>query len=177
MRGYPLIFAASLTALTCACAAQAQEEDEGEYVDEYYEGDVFVSNTYEYYTVSGSSLQDLMDDMAVNGPQGFWALTEWYVSWSADCELRVDSTITMPELSEDADLYEEEYAEWERMIEALEEHELGHVANGVGFAQDVLDLGCVMDMDSVRAPWIQADIDFDAETQHGVLTGATLYVQ
>ncbi len=168
-----LLWAVLAVANLVGGTARAQEDN----VEEYYEGDILVSNTYAYYTVSGDSLQALMDDMAANGPQGFWALTQWYVTWSADCELRVDSTITMPELSDDADLYEEEYAEWDRMIAALEEHELGHVANGVGFAQDVLDQGCDVDVDSALAPWTQADIDYDAETQHGVLNGATLYVQ
>jgi predicted secreted Zn-dependent protease len=165
----PALLAAALA--LCATAATAQD------ADEYYEGDILVINNWVTYEVTGSSLQEISDSMTANGPQGFWALTEWYVSWTGDCELTVESTITMPELSEDADLYDEEYAEWDRMIVALEEHELGHVANGIGFAQDVLDLGCQMDsMEEVRAPWLQADIDFDAETNHGINDGATLYI-
>ena len=53
----------------------------------------------------------------------------------------------------------------------LEEHELGHVANGIGFAQDMLDTGCTGDMETVLAPWRQADIDFDAETNNGFNDG------
>ena len=159
-----------LALVSTAAAAQDAE------VEEYYEGDIYVVNNWVTYEVTGESLQELSDAMTANGPQGFWALTEWYVSWTGDCELTVESTITMPELSEDADLYEEDYAEWDRMIAALEEHERGHVANGIGFAQDMLDTGCTGDMETVRAPWLQADIDFDAATNHGINDGATLYI-
>ena len=146
--------------------------------DEYYDGDVFVAVTYEYYSVTGSSLQEVQDAMGANGPQGFWAYTTWNVSWTGDCTIRVDVTMTLPALDEYADLYDEEFAEWDRMIEALEEHEFGHVGSGIGFAHDIESISCdVPDVAAVQAPWLQNDIDFDVETEHGINQGATLNLQ
>lgn len=165
-----------LVALPFLLAAPAFAQD-GDY-EEYYDGEVLVALVYDYYPVTGSSLQEVQDDMGANGPQGFWAYTAWNVSWTGDCEIRVDLTMTLPALDEDADLYDEEFAEWDRMIAALEEHEFGHGASGIGFAHDIEALGCdVQDVAAVQAPWLQNDIDYDAETNHGIDTGATLSLQ
>lgn len=166
----------ALTALACLAAAPVLAQDAEP--EEYYDGDVLVSVVYQYYPVTGSSLSEVQDDMAANGPAGHWAYTTWYVNWTGECDVRVDVEMILPELGEDADLYDEEFAEWDRMIVALEEHEFGHVASGIGFAHDVLDLGCVIDdIATVQAPWLQRDIDFDAETNHGINQGATLYIE
>lgn len=157
--------------LMTPCTAAAQDDG----FEEYYDGDILVAVTYDYYDVTGSSLQEVQDDMGASGPEGFWAYTVWNVSWTGECEIRVDVTMTLPLLDENADLYDEEFAEWDRMIEALEEHEFGHVGSGIGFAHDIEDLSCIVDdVAAVQAPWFQNDIDFDAETNHGINQGATL---
>jgi len=136
--------------------------------------DIPVDLTYEYYLVTGSSLDEVEAAMFANGPNGFWAYTTHQVTWDGDCNLTVTATIILPELDENADLYDEEFAEFDRMIEALDAHELGHVDFGIGFAEEVQSLGCAMDTSAVQEPWLAAEIQYDADTQHGYLDGVYL---
>jgi len=126
------------------------------------------------YEVDGSDLTEIEQSMTENGPRGFWAYTTWNVTWTGNCELSVVAEIIVPELAEDADLYDEEVAEFDRMSEALLSHELEHVANGVAAADEVESQGCPADTTDIFARYNQADIDFDAETEHGFTEGVYL---
>lgn len=136
--------------------------------------DIAVDIIYDTYLITGSSLDELEAAMADNGPEGFWAMTEWYVSWTGDCEITLEAWITMPELDADADLSDDDFAEFDRMWEALDAHELAHVDNGMGFATDVEAAGCNVDVDSMIAPWAEADVQLDADTRHGWTDGVYL---
>ena len=126
------------------------------------------------YVVSGSDLTEVQDQMSSDGPQGFWAYTTWNVTWTADCETNVTASITLPELDENADLTEDEVAEFDRMHEALQAHELQHVEFGVAFADEVRASDCPSDSDAMLQPWLQSERDFDAETEHGRTQGVYL---
>jgi predicted secreted Zn-dependent protease len=129
---------------------------------------------WSYYTVSGSSLAEVQDQMSEDGPKGFWAYTTWYVNWTGDCQTTVKASITLPELADDADLYDEEIAEFERMLAALRAHELQHVDFGIEFAQEVEESGCPLNSDAILQPYLAAERAFDAETEHGRLQGVYL---
>jgi predicted secreted Zn-dependent protease len=128
---------------------------------------------YETYVVDGRTLSDVADDMAANGPQGYWAYTTWYVNWSAECEITIDASITLPELAEDNDLsaYDEEV--FASMLEALDAHEQGHVDFARGFAQEVAATDCDVP-DNAIDPWLEAERAYDAETRHGETQGVRL---
>lgn len=126
------------------------------------------------YTVSGSSLDEVMEDMAQRGPQGFWAYTTWNVTWTGGCETSVTAEITMPVLDDDADLSEDEVAEFSRMSEALFDHELGHVEIGLSFAKDIEASDCPADFSDLHEYWLQAERDYDSETDHGQNEGVYL---
>ena len=126
------------------------------------------------YEVSGADLDAVSADMQQNGPQGYWAYTTWNVTWTPECETSVTADITMPVLADDADLDDDEVAEFERMADALLDHELGHVQVGLDFAQDVAAAGCPADVSDLHEYWLQVERDYDAETEHGGNEGVYL---
>jgi predicted secreted Zn-dependent protease len=136
--------------------------------------DIDVDVTYETYQLSADTLRDIWAEIEAEGPGGFSAWTSWQVNWTAECELSVTATITLPELSADAYLSDVEVLEFERMVNALESHELGHVQMGVGFAEDVQAAGCQGDTDAIHEDWLAAERAYDTDTNHGQTQGAWL---
>lgn len=136
--------------------------------------EIDVDVTYETYQLSADTLRDLWEEVEAEGPNGFAAWTSWYVNWSAECELSVTATIILPELASDAFLSDVEALEFERMVNALHSHELGHVQMGVGFAEDVQAAGCQGDTDAIHADWLAAERAYDEDTNHGQTQGAWL---
>jgi len=130
--------------------------------------------TFNSYEVTGETLAEIKDAMARDGPRGFWAYTTWRVTWTANCETTVTGDITLPELSPDADLTDDDIAEFDRMAEALLAHELQHVDFGIAYAADVADQGCPANFDEILQPYLEDERSFDAETEHGYLQGVYL---
>jgi predicted secreted Zn-dependent protease len=136
--------------------------------------DIDVGITYQSYAVGGSDLAEVMDQMEAEGPNGYPAYAEWYVRWTADCELSMTATITLPALGPDADLSAEEEATFRAMLQALERHETGHIGFGIGFARDVQEMRCKGDTDGLLQAWLAAERAYDQETEHGCTQGACL---
>lgn len=136
--------------------------------------EVTVDVTYETYTITGTTLDNLKSAMAAEGPNGYWAYTVWYVNWTGDCGLTVAATITLPELDADAELSDADIAEFDRMLAALDAHELGHVDFGIGFAEEVQSLDCDLDVAAVQEPWLEQERQYDADTDHGYTQGVYL---
>lgn len=133
-----------------------------------------VDVTYETYPLSADTLRDLWAEVEAEGPNGYAAWTAWNVNWTAECELSVTATITLPELAADAYLTDVEALEFERMVNALQAHELGHVQMGVGFAEDVQAAGCQGETDAIHEDWLAAERAYDGDTNHGQTQGAWL---
>jgi predicted secreted Zn-dependent protease len=138
--------------------------------DIYDEAEITVTR----YPVTGASLAEVQDQMNADGPQGFWAHTSWKVVWTADCETTVTAEIILPELQDDADLTEDEAAEFDRMSAALLDHELGHVRIGVDYAEAASDAACPTDTHALDADFAARELNYDAETDHGRTQGAYL---
>lgn len=126
------------------------------------------------YQVAGNTLAEIERSMAERGPNGFWAYTTWNVNWTGGCALTVKAEIIMPELGPDTNLSASDIAEFARMTEALYAHEMLHVENGVAAADEVESQGCPTDTSDIFATYNQADIDLDAETDHGFTQGVYL---
>lgn len=126
------------------------------------------------YEVSGSSLAEVQAQMEADGPEGYWAYTTWNVNWTGTCKMTTTAEITMPELSADADLTEDQRAEFDRMAAELLNHELGHIRIGLNFAEAVADAGCPANTKNIHARFTQAGIDYDDETEHGYQQGVYL---
>ncbi len=138
------------------------------------EVDVDVDVTYESYEVGGDTLPEVQAEMNAEGPNGFPAYTTWYVNWTAACELSVTATIVLPDLGPDANLSDEDEAAFRTMLENLEEHEYNHVEFGIGFAEEVRDMGCRGDTAGVLQEWLADERAYDATTEHGRTEGAWL---
>lgn len=136
--------------------------------------DIAVDLTYESYVITGTTLAELEAAMLADGPNRYWAYTTHRVTWTADCEVTVTATIILPELDPDADLYDADIAEFDRMIEALDAHELGHVDFGIGFAEEVQAMNCDLDVAATQAPWTEAEAQYDIDTEHGYADGVYL---
>lgn len=157
---------------------------------------------YEHYGVDASE-GPLRQALTAASPiredgKTFHGHTQWFVKWrywwdedDYGCEINrvavdFDATITLPELEYASD---DNQALFDEYIEALDEHELGHVQNGRDAAYEVdaelMELGA---MDScaeleteanalgrrIVKRYNQADRDYDKETGHGRTQGAWL---
>ena len=124
--------------------------------------------------------------------QAFDAFTHWQVSWSwsgdghGRCDLstvRVDFhvEVTLPALEHPERLPADVLQRWNAYLSALRRHEAGHARHaydGVeGIRQAVSQGDCAHSHDRGRAVvqrQNQFDIDYDRDTQHGILQGTIL---
>ena len=82
-----------------------------------------VSESLTHYAISGNNLSDLRQEMAQNGPKGFWGYTRWWINWSGSCKVNLEIRITLPKLSASAALTPSEERIWNTMVDALYRHE------------------------------------------------------
>ena len=138
------------------------------------QSEIEVDVTYGSYELDGDTLRDLWVEMQNEGPNGFAAYTTWYVNWTGACEITVTGSIVLPDLGPDADLTPEDEAAFRTMLENLEAHEYNHIEFGIGFAEEVRDMGCLGDTATVLQEWLAEERQYDADTEHGRTEGAWL---
>ncbi|MGQ0564712.1 MAG: DUF922 domain-containing protein [Gemmobacter sp.] len=136
--------------------------------------DIAVDVTYEAYELDSDTLPDIQAEMNLEGPYGFPAYTTWAVTWTAACEISVTATIIQPDLGLDADLSEEDEQTFRTVLENLEAHEENHIAFGMGFAEEVQEMGCQGDTATVLQEWLAEERQYDIDTEHGRTEGAWL---
>ena len=131
-----------------------------------------VTETITYYQVDGSTIMDIRNAMTAKGPQSYWGYTQWYVAWSADCEVTVKITYTYPDWSgyDDADEDLREY--WDKFISNLEIHEHGHGEHGRRAGAGIEAADCAEDPYGIIEKWGKQDVIYDDETNHGETQGA-----
>lgn len=132
-----------------------------------------ISEKISYYTVAGSSLPELRREMFLNGPDGFWAYTSWWVSWDATCRVDARVSIEMPRLATPEHLTAAEYNTWQSMLVSLLAHERKHGANGISAAKEIAAASCV-DAQQIIRKWNQKDRILDQRTDHGAREGVEL---
>ena len=129
-----------------------------------------VEETWNTYEVDETTREGILQQMQDDGPNGYWAYTEWYVRWTAECEVSVEIVYTMPEHSDpdamDGDLSDN----WDAMLEALQEHEEQHGQHGMNAAAEVEAADCRNGVQIIDE-WGQEDVNFDEESDHGALEG------
>lgn len=87
------------------------------------------SVTYEYYTVTGSTNEQLMDSMDKNGAGvNMWAWIGWDLDWSKCCPVRTHSNmvIELPRWDPPAGVDPALINTWNRTVEMMRIHELVH---------------------------------------------------
>ncbi|WP_342078104.1 DUF922 domain-containing protein [Yoonia sp. SS1-5] len=126
------------------------------------------------YTISGSSLAEVEEQLNSKGPHGYWAWAQTRWRWDGNCNMSFRAEITMPRLEDPGRLTAAEQAEWDRMYAALLDHEMGHVTIGRDTALAIKAADCKVDSQAYDAEFRAAQKAYDARTNHGIDTGATL---
>jgi len=115
-----------------------------------------VTETFNYYDVSGSTAQELRADLNRNGPldkdgKHFDAITRWHIRWRynyqtggnecaiAKVSTTVDVAITFPRLSETAAIPASVRQAFTAYTEKLLVHEKGHAQNAIDTAKRIED--------------------------------------
>ncbi|MFY9209767.1 MAG: DUF922 domain-containing protein [Aestuariivita sp.] len=132
-----------------------------------------VSESLTHYAISGNNLSDLRQEMAQNGPKGFWGYTRWWINWSGSCKVNLEIRITLPKLSASAALTPSEERIWNTMVDALYRHEQMHAEHGRRAAEEIHPTNCSNPRKVVRK-WAERDAALDQQTRHGATQGVTL---
>ena len=132
-----------------------------------------ISESVKYYAVTGSTLGELRRDMARRAPNGFWGFTRWWITWTRNCAVNLEITITMPRLDPVAQLSAQDRRIWDAMIDALYRHEQLHAEHGRRAAAEIHQTNCSNPRRVIRN-WAQRDRILDRETRHGATQGVAL---
>lgn len=156
------------------------------------------------YEVPGDDVQEIgknLDALRVSGGhEDLAAQTKWDLRWSmrykeetGACRLiavtlEYYAVVTLPALVSEAALAPADLDRWFGFADALEDHEMAHVASGVSEAEALREALLAIDAqpdchamaalvsqigDGAKEFIRHADEAFDAETKHGALAGAT----
>ncbi|MEA2025517.1 MAG: DUF922 domain-containing protein [Chloroflexota bacterium] len=155
-----------------------------------------------YYPVKGDSIDELTAQ--TDHIKGKWAAyTEWYTSWAywteegeegSSCdvthgETKVEVSMTYPNWKRPRDAHPAVVETWQRFVENLEVHELGHVTialQGADAIDDRLDAGFSASTckkagkraddkaTSIFERYARASKRYDKETEHGLSQGTGL---
>jgi predicted secreted Zn-dependent protease len=159
-------------------------------------GETSIPNaTVTYYDISGSTAEALRAQMDASGPIGDDgyrgdAITRWHIRWNwpgyntRQCRVNQASvsyeiTVLLPRWAPPDDIPFELTERWTNYINALVEHEKGHVdivvANYLSVADAIQGATCETAeaaaqsaVDAIR----QLHLSYDAETDHGATQGA-----
>ncbi|MEO0871573.1 MAG: DUF922 domain-containing protein [Pseudomonadota bacterium] len=146
-----------------------------------------------YYEVTGKRARAVRADInrkrpaAFDGGTRFDARANYYFSWTTrgagprcSATLMIDTSVRFPKLAASAQLSRKEQAKWDTYVDALEAHEVGHIALAYEAMPDIRaaleDGPC--DLSSERAKVVLDELamrqqEFDRVTDHGRKTGST----
>jgi predicted secreted Zn-dependent protease len=148
-----------------------------------------------YYDIYGSSVKELRREMHAKHPSGFDgfngdATTKWSIRWTwkgygtnqcdlSSAKVTYSIQVIMPRWTPPENANPELVARWNKYIQALNEHEKGHVDYVIAHYQSVREaiLGAICSTADAAAkaaldPIRQHDVEYDAETKHGATQGA-----
>jgi predicted secreted Zn-dependent protease len=144
----------------------------------------------DYYTIYGSTAEELRQSLNESGPGGYDAYTGWYVNWSwpgyggDQCQLTLaalewDLYVTFPSWSPPWDASQELIDEWTQYVNLLAAHETVHVNNFLHNYSSILTAiqraTCTTAEERARdAVTVLQRLDdaFDEKTNHGATQGA-----
>ena len=129
--------------------------------------------SFEYFLVSGVSLDAVAHALSERGPNGHWAQTEWTVNWSKSCEVSVDAVVTFPRVMGTRNLSSSDRQRLDAMLVALRAHEMQHVYIGIFAAEEISRRGC-RDTAAISKYWKSKNRELDIRTKRGKSEGVTL---
>ncbi len=151
--------------------------------------------TFIYYDISGNTENELRQQLDSLSPRGYDnfkadATTNWRINWSwtgygnstcdlTSAEVTYNIEVTMPRWESPQDASPELVTKWNSYIQALAEHEKGHVdfvVENYQFVETAIKNATCDTAESAAQdallPIRQLDIDYDADTNHGATQGA-----
>lgn len=146
------------------------------------------SPSWQYYQVSAQTLADVVTLLEGEPEAG---RCDWLPSWTSSeqdgvvtaVDVRVPIVIHLPEWPEASSATDAERSEWERFIDALNRHELGH---GALVEEHLRDVDSVMvgvsrsdaesAFDERLATLQRASDDYDSRTDHGRHDGTVITI-
>ncbi len=159
-------------------------------------GSVSIPNaTVVYYDISGSTEDQLRDQLNTFGPVGYDghkgdATTQWHITWqwpgraNGSCRLSEavvshQITVILPKWNPPPSASSKLIAKWETYLLALAEHEAGHVSLVIANLQRVEETIKGATCETANAAGEarlseirKADVDYDTVTDHGATQGA-----
>ncbi|MEM6858659.1 MAG: DUF922 domain-containing protein [Pseudomonadota bacterium] len=147
----------------------------------------------EYYEVTGKRARAVRADInrkrpaAFDGGPRFDARASYYFSWTTrgsgprcNATLTIETSVRIPKLAASAQLSKKDQARWSDYVEALEAHEVGHIALAYKAMPDIRAAleGGPCESANDRAKVILDNLamrqrEFDRITDHGRKTGST----
>lgn len=134
---------------------------------------VFTRVEKNYYDISGSSGRELKEAMHARGPHGYWAYTQWHVSWSSHCNIKLKITYTYPRWVDRDEAPAYLVRSWNRMMANLVAHEEGHGDHGIQAAKEISENDC-RNAKGITRNWAAEDKRYDKRTNHGAREGVRL---
>lgn len=131
-----------------------------------------ITVTTEYYTVTGSTIEELRKQMTEKGPNGFWGYAEWRVNWSSTCQVHLRITYTYPRWANRDKASPKLRSRWDKYIANLITHEKRHGTHGRNAAAEIDRTRCNKDPVGIARRWSKQDEIYDKETNHGATQGA-----
>ena len=132
-----------------------------------------LSESIRFYRVSALTADGLRKEMAQNGPEGYWGYGRWTLRWSANCKVRLKTTIDLPRHSRPTALPPDLRRAWDAMVTALLAHERQHTTHGLQAALEIERSKCRNPHDIVDR-WSAEDKRLDRRTDHGLKDGVQL---
>ncbi len=123
-----------------------------------------------YYNIQGTTAGQLKAQMKRKGPQGHWAYSKWWVSWSSGCRVTVKLTYTFPKWTNSHKAPKSLRKSWKRMIKRLWIHERGHGQHGINAGRKIKKSGC-RNPKKIIDKWAAQDKIYDRRTGHGRTQG------
>ena len=106
-----------------------------------------------------------------NGPaKPHWGQANWFVNWTAKCDITINLEYYMPEHANLDALPADVKSKWISMTEALEKHELQHLEHGLNAVKFLHAAECRQGRAIVKH-WARQDRKYDARTRHGYTEG------
>ena len=126
-----------------------------------------------YYSITGTTVDELIAQMKSRGPHDGWAYTHWSVHWSGNCRVTLRIDYTSPRWTNESDAPASLQQSWDTMVGRLHVHENGHAQHGRKAASEIGRSGCRNPMSIIRK-WAEQDKIYDAQTNHGRKQGVSL---
>jgi predicted secreted Zn-dependent protease len=157
---------------------------------------------HDFYLIEGASLNDLGESMKTRRPHDHNAYTKWHIDWNYSFRIepnqwtldkfdtRVQIRYTFPKWQTTDTPDKNVVTEWERFMNAVTEHEIGHSDLGLAAAAEMnrtmsfsvwqgetrrevkerIDAKCSEILEKYR----KLEIEYDKNTDHGKTQGARL---